>query len=105
MGRQIPMAIILKRSKDNRILNKASRGIEGSGSFTIDISKTKLGEAIKSDRIDLPEGSRFGIADRDFTIATIVAPRGMTAEAQREANEGEGGDDAAAAAEEGTAEA
>jgi large subunit ribosomal protein L25 len=45
--------------------------------FEIDIADAKVGEAIKSNRIALPSGVNFIITDRDFTIATIAAPRGL----------------------------
>jgi large subunit ribosomal protein L25 len=48
--------------------------------FDIDLSEAKIGESIKSNLIPLPEGVKFTITDRDFTIATIAAPRGATAE-------------------------
>jgi large subunit ribosomal protein L25 len=43
--------------------------------FEIDISETKIGEAVKSSAITLPKDVQFTVADRDFTIATIVAPK------------------------------
>jgi large subunit ribosomal protein L25 len=46
--------------------------------FEIDIANAKIGEAIKSNSITLPQGVKFVIADRDFTIATIAAPRGVS---------------------------
>jgi large subunit ribosomal protein L25 len=50
--------------------------------FEIDIAESKIGDAIKSKSINLPEGAKFLIADRDFTIATIVAPRGASADGE-----------------------
>jgi large subunit ribosomal protein L25 len=44
--------------------------------------------------VDLPEGARPTIEDRDFTIGSIAAPSGLKAEMAEEA-------EAAAAAEEG----
>ncbi|MFN9791113.1 MAG: 50S ribosomal protein L25/general stress protein Ctc [Holosporales bacterium] len=43
--------------------------------FEIDISETKIGEAVKSSAITLPKDVQFTVTDRDFTIATIVAPK------------------------------
>ncbi len=44
--------------------------------FSVDISKYKIGDAIKSSAIEVPEGVKFAIEDREFTIATIAKPRG-----------------------------
>lgn len=43
--------------------------------FEIDISEIKIGDSVKSSAIKLPEGVKFAIQDRDFTIATIVSPK------------------------------
>ena len=45
--------------------------------FDIDISDIKIGDSVKSSAIALPEGVRFVIQDRDFTIVTIVAPKAL----------------------------
>jgi large subunit ribosomal protein L25 len=44
--------------------------------FDVDLTDYKVAEAIKSSAIKLPEGVKFTILGRDFTIATIVAPAG-----------------------------
>lgn len=67
------------------VICPAARIPEG---FDIDLANVKIGESIKSSRITLPEGVKFAI-DRDFTIANVAAPRGMTAEEQRAAEGGE----------------
>jgi large subunit ribosomal protein L25 len=59
--------------------------------FEVDILTYKIGTAVRSSAITLPAGVNFTITDRDFTLATIVPPRGMTVAEQEEA-------DAAAAA-------
>jgi large subunit ribosomal protein L25 len=48
----------------------------------IDLSGTDIGDSIHISHVTLPEGTTSAITDRDFTIATIVAPSGMTAEAE-----------------------
>jgi large subunit ribosomal protein L25 len=43
----------------------------------IDLTGYDIGDSIHISAITLPEGSRSAIEDRDFTIATIVAPSAM----------------------------
>jgi large subunit ribosomal protein L25 len=47
----------------------------------IDLAGTDIGDSIHISQIDLPAGTKSAITDRDFTIATIVAPSGIKAEA------------------------
>ncbi|MFC5757091.1 50S ribosomal protein L25/general stress protein Ctc [Rhizobium sp. GCM10022189] len=42
--------------------------------FTVDLSGHKIGDSIHISEVTLPKGVTPVIADRDFTIATIVAP-------------------------------
>ena len=42
--------------------------------FTVDLTGAKIGDSIHISQITLPKGVVPTIADRDFTIATIVAP-------------------------------
>jgi len=61
----------------------------------IDLGKFDVGDSIHISDVDLPEGSSPAIQDRDFTIATISAPRGMkkaTTEESGGAGEEEGGE-------------
>ncbi len=61
----------------------------------------EIGDSIHISQVSLPEGSKSAIDDRDFTVATIVAPSAMkSTEDETAAAEAE----AAAAAEEGEAE-
>jgi len=54
--------------------------------LTADLTGLKIGDGIHISHIKLPEGSTSVIADRDFTIATIVAPAaGVAEEASAEA--------------------
>lgn len=53
--------------------------------LTADLTGLNIGDAVHISDIALPEGVRPSIADRDFTIATIVAPTGMKAEAEEAA--------------------
>ena len=46
----------------------------------IDVTGLDVGDSIHISQITLPEGSVSAITDRDFTIATIVAPSGLKAE-------------------------
>ncbi|MDB5698899.1 MAG: ribosomal protein, partial [Alphaproteobacteria bacterium] len=43
----------------------------------IDLSGYDLGDSIHISGVTLPEGARSAIEDRDFTIATIVAPSAL----------------------------
>ena len=48
-----------------------------------------IGDSIHISDVKLPEGTRAAIDDRDFTVATIVAPSAMKAEEEEAAAEGE----------------
>jgi large subunit ribosomal protein L25 len=54
----------------------------------VDLTGYEIGASIHLSNIQLPEGAKSAIEDRDFTIATVVAPSGL-----KQADE----DDAAAA--------
>ena len=43
----------------------------------IDLAGYDVGESIHIDQITLPQGAKPGTAERDLTIATIVAPSGL----------------------------
>ena len=53
--------------------------------LTADLSGLKIGDGIHISHIKLPEGATPVISDRDFTIATIVAPAGGTSGDEEEA--------------------
>ena len=55
----------------------------------VDLAGREIGDSIHISAIQLPEGVTAAIDDRDFTVATIVAPSVM-----REGDEGEGADTA-----------
>ena len=46
--------------------------------LTVDLSGLKIGDGIHISHVKLPQGVTPVIADRDFTIATIVSPAGGT---------------------------
>ncbi len=46
----------------------------------IDVTGLEIGASIHISHVKLPEGSASAITDRDFTIATIVAPSGLRSE-------------------------
>lgn len=59
--------------------------------ITIDVTGLEIGDAIHISRVTLPEGSESVITDRDFTIATVVAPSALKrADDEDEGEEGEG---------------
>lgn len=70
----------------------------------IDVTGLEVGDSIHISHVELPEGSVSAITDRDFTIATIVAPSAM--KSQDGATDEETGEAASAeeAGEEATSE-
>jgi len=46
----------------------------------IDVTGLDVGDSIHISHVKLPKGSASAITDRDFTIATIVAPSGLRSE-------------------------
>ena len=53
--------------------------------ITISLEGLEIGDAIHISQVSLPEGSKSAIEDRDFTVATVVAPSAMKAEEEEEA--------------------
>ena len=51
----------------------------------IDLTGLEIGDSVHISQINLPKGSKSAIDDRDFTVATIVAPSAMKAEEEEEA--------------------
>ncbi|BDI61086.1 50S ribosomal protein L25/general stress protein Ctc [Qipengyuania nanhaisediminis] len=47
------------------------------GEIEISVEGKEVGESIHISEVDLPEGSVSAITDRDFTIATLVAPSAL----------------------------
>lgn len=43
----------------------------------VDLANTEIGDSLHISAVKLPEGARPAINDRDFTLATIVAPAGL----------------------------
>ena len=66
----------------------------------LDVTGLEVGDSIHFSNITLPEGSESAITDRDFTIATIVAPSALR-RAEGEADDGEAEADAVPATEQG----
>ena len=59
------------------------------GEIEIDVTGLEVGDSIHISAVQLPEGSESAITDRDFTIATVVAPSAL----KRSEGEGEEGED------------
>lgn len=55
--------------------------------ITVDLSGTEIGDSIHISAVTLPKGVKPGITDRDFTIATVVAPSGLKSEEAAESAE------------------
>ena len=58
-----------------------------------DIAETDIGDAVKISNIQLPDGVQATIRDRDFVVATIVAPTIEVEEVKPEEEEGEEGEE------------
>jgi len=58
--------------------------------ISLDVTGLEVGDSIHISHVTLPEGSVSAITDRDFTIATIVAPSAMKQEATEAAEAAEG---------------
>lgn len=48
----------------------------------IDLGGLDIGDSLHISQVRLPDGTESAITDRDFTIATIVAPSGMKADSE-----------------------
>jgi large subunit ribosomal protein L25 len=55
------------------------------GEITISLTGLEIGDAVHISSVNLPEGSKSAIDDRDFTVATVVAPSAMKAEEEEAA--------------------
>ncbi len=95
-------------SKENGILNVTRYEIEVLCQATnipeyieIDLTPYNIGDAVKSSDVKWPEGCTPIIDDREFTIATIVAPK-TAAEEEAEAEENAADIEAAGEDEEGS---
>src|SRR3546814_13152845 len=65
--------------------------------ITIDVTGFEVGESIHISHVTLPQGVESAITDRDFTIATIVAPSALKSsdgKTTKDEDEAEGGADA-----------
>jgi large subunit ribosomal protein L25 len=51
----------------------------------VDLAGLDIGDSLHISQVTLPKGTASAITDRDFTIATIVAPSGMAAETEESA--------------------
>jgi large subunit ribosomal protein L25 len=57
--------------------------------IVIDLAGLDIGDSLHFSAVTLPKGTESTITDRDFTIATIVAPSGLKMEAEDAAAEAE----------------
>ena len=55
--------------------------------LTVDLEGLNVGHTIHISAIELPDGCSPTITDRDFTVATIAAPRGGLGDSDEEENE------------------
>ncbi|MFB0611466.1 50S ribosomal protein L25/general stress protein Ctc [Aurantiacibacter poecillastricola] len=58
------------------------------GEIEIDVTGLEVGDSVHISAVTLPEGSESAITDRDFTIATVVAPSALK-RSDESAEEGE----------------
>ena len=47
------------------------------GEISIDVTGLEIGDAVHISSVTLPQGAESAITDRDFTIATVVAPSAL----------------------------
>ena len=66
----------------------------------VDLSEFNIGDSVKISNATMPEGATPAITDRDFTLATIAAPKAII-EDEEETAEGEEGEEGAEASAEG----
>ena len=71
------------------------------GEIVIDVTGKEVGDAIHISEVTLPEGSESAITDRDFTIATLVAPSALKKSEETGTDEEEVPADGVAATEQG----
>lgn len=57
--------------------------------FEVDLAAIEMGESVHISAVTLPDGVEPTIRDRDFTIATIASPAGVSEEVEGEETEGE----------------
>lgn len=67
-------------------------------SIHLDLAKAEIGDSLHISAVPLPEGVAPSITDRDFTVATIVAPTGVPSDedeegVERDEDEDEGEDE------------
>ncbi|HEV7346019.1 MAG TPA: 50S ribosomal protein L25/general stress protein Ctc [Devosia sp.] len=60
--------------------------------ITVDLSGTEIGDSIHISAVTLPKGVTSVITDRDFTIATLVAPSALRSAGDETAAEEEAGE-------------
>ncbi len=73
--------------------------------IVISLQGLEIGDAVHISAVTLPEGSKSAIDDRDFTVATVVAPSAMKAEEDEAAAPAAGDVPTVDEAEEGEGEA
>ena len=80
--------------KGGGVLNVVRYSVEVSctpdlipNNLIIDLSNSEIGDSLHISAVDLPEGVAPTISDRDFTIATIVAPTVVRDEAASEGDD------------------
>lgn len=71
--------------------------------ITVDVKDFDIGDSVKISNADLPAGAKPAIDDRDFTLATIAAPRVIVDDEPAEGEEGAEGETAEGAEGEGAA--
>ena len=67
--------------------------------IVIDMTGYDVGESVHISAVTLPEGATSAITDRDFTIATLVAPSSLKSQ-EGDTSKDEGGEEAAEGGEE-----
>ena len=74
------------------------------GEIEIDVTGKDVGESIHISEVNLPEGVESAITDRDYTIATLVAPSALKRSESEETEEEVAADEVEATAQKGDEE-
>jgi large subunit ribosomal protein L25 len=57
------------------------------GEIALDVTGLEVGDSIHISSVTLPDGAESAITDRDFTIATVVAPSALKRDVAEEGEE------------------
>ena len=81
-------AALVQAKIDKKVAEELKKVLAGDipDSIQVDLATVEIGDTISISSVSLPEGAKPTI-DRDFVIASISAPRTMSADDEDEADE------------------